>query len=295
MALKIALIVRPRGTDPRLDELRAAVTRLRRAGHRVRPRLTYETGDARRLARAAATRHYDLVIAAGGDGTVNEVVNGIARCRWQPRLGVVPVGTANDFARGLGIPTSVEEAVEVALRGRPVVVDAARVNGRFFVNVSTGGFGVEATGEASQDAKRRLGPLAYLLMGARQFLGLKRRRARFTADGRVLHEGEFVMFAVGNARRTGGGTLLTPLARHGDGRLEVIVVPGLSRLDFLALMPDLRAGTHLESPDVLYLRASELVVESERPVRVNADGEPLRARRFAYAIATRPLSVMAPA
>lgn len=294
MALSIALIVRPRGDDPRLDQVRTAVERLRLAGHRVRPRVTYEAGDARRFARAAAERRCDLVIAAGGDGTVNEVVNGIATCEWQPRLGVIPVGTANDFAAGLGIPSSVEDAVEIAVRGRPIVVDSARVNDRVFVNVSTGGFGAEATADAPQDVKRKLGPLAYLITGARQLVGLRKRRARFVADGELLHDGEFLVFAVGNARRTGGGTLLTPLARHGDGRLDIVVVRGMSRLDFLALMPDLRAGTHLDSPDVLYLKASELLVEAERPVRVNADGEGMRARRYRYAIGERPLSVMAP-
>ena len=294
MALRIALIMRPRGEDPRLERLREEVRRLRSAGHRVRPRLTYEAGDARRFAAAAAAARYDLVLAAGGDGTVNEVVNGIASAAWQPRLGVVPVGTANDFAAGLGLPTSVTDAVEVAVAGRPIVVDAARVNDRYFVNVSTGGFGADATAAADPDAKRKLGPLAYLLTGARQFVGLKKRRARFLLGGEVLHEGEFLMFAVGNARRTGGGTLLTPLARHGDGKLDVVLVPGMSRLDFLALMPDLRAGTHLESPDVLYVRTSELRVESASLLRVNADGEALRARSFEYVVSARPLSVMVP-
>ncbi len=294
MALRIALIVRPRGADPRLEQLRAEVRRLRQAGHRVWARISRAPGEAVALAAAAAASRCDLVLAAGGDGTINEVVNGIASSGWQPRLGIVPVGTANDFAAGLGIPHSVGEAVEVALRGRPIVVDAARVNERFFVNVSTGGFGAEATEAAAPDAKRKLGPLAYLMMGAKQFVGLKKRRARFLVGGDVLHEGEFLVFAVGNARRTGGGTLLTPLARYGDGKLDIVIVPGLSRLDFLALMPDLRAGTHLESPYVLYVQAPSLRVESDRPLRVNADGEPLRGRLFEYDIAPRPLSVMVP-
>ncbi len=294
MALRIAVIVRPRGDDPRLRELREEVRRLRAAGHRVWPRLSRAPGEAIRLAAGAAASRCDLVLAAGGDGTINEVVNGIAASAWQPRLGVVPVGTANDFAGGLGIPHSVADAVEVALRGRPIVVDAARVNERYFVNVSTGGFGAEATEAAAPDTKRKLGPLAYLVLGAKQFVGMKKRRARFEVDGAVLHEGEFLVFAVGNARRTGGGTLLTPLARYGDGKLDVVIVPGLSRLDFLALMPDLRAGTHLESPDVLYVQATTLRVESERSLRVNADGEPLRGRSFRYDISPRPLSVMAP-
>ncbi|HEX7024544.1 MAG TPA: YegS/Rv2252/BmrU family lipid kinase, partial [Gemmatimonadales bacterium] len=155
------MIIRPRGEDPRMEALREAVGRLRAGGHRVWPRLTFERGDARRFAEDAAQARCDVVVAAGGDGTVNEVVNGIVRCRWQPRLGIVPVGTANDFASGLGLPSAVPDAVGVAVQGRPLAVDVARVNRRYFINVSTGGFGAEATAASPTEQKRKLGAFAY--------------------------------------------------------------------------------------------------------------------------------------
>jgi YegS/Rv2252/BmrU family lipid kinase len=234
------------------------------------------------------------VLAAGGDGTINEVVNGITRCAWQPRLGVVPIGTANDFARTLGLPESVEEAAEVALEGRPVAVDVGEVNRRCFINVSSGGFGADATESAPQEAKRRLGKLAYLLTGAKQLVEMKPGCARFVGDEGEIFDGEFFFFAVGNARRTGGGQLVTPRAELGDCKLDVVIVPALPRLDFLALLPDLRAGTHLESADVLYVQTRKLEIQAAEPVRVNADGEALGARSFSYRILERPLSVMLP-
>ncbi|NIR61205.1 MAG: YegS/Rv2252/BmrU family lipid kinase, partial [Gammaproteobacteria bacterium] len=240
----------PRGEPERIEELRAVVRRLRAEGHEVTPRLTFEAGDAVHFAREAVRARVDLVIAVGGDGTVNEVVNGLGRARWQPRLGIVPIGTANDFAAGLGLPHAVPEAVRVAVAGRAVAVDVARVNRRLFVNVSTGGFGAEATEHTSLETKRLLGPLAYLVTGVREFVELHPTRGRFTVDGRPFYAGEFLLFAVGNARRTGGGSVLTPRAEFGDGKLDLMVVEAMPRLEFLALLPDLRAGTHLESPGV---------------------------------------------
>jgi lipid kinase YegS len=294
LGLDITIVMHPRGEPARVEELRDAVDRLRRQGHRVTPRLTFEAGDAEEFARAAARARHDLVVAAGGDGTVNEVVNGIARARWQPRLAILPIGTANDFAASLGLPTDLVEGLRVAVRGRPLAVDVARVNRRFFVNVSTGGFGVRSAVQVSPEVKRRLGSLAYLIAGLWELVDLQVARARFdTAEG-VLYEGEFLIFAVGNARRTGGGSELTPRAEFGDGKLDVLVVPAIPRLEFLALLPELRAGSHVDSPHVLYRQTAAVTVRAEDDLPVNVDGEPMSGRRFRYALHSRPISVMAP-
>jgi diacylglycerol kinase (ATP) len=294
LPLSIALIMHPRGDAHRLQELRSIVARLRADGHVVRPHLTSGAGDATRLAREAARAGVDLVIAAGGDGTVNEVVNGIGRFQRPPRVGILPIGTGNDFALGLGIPQDLVEATRVAVEGRPLAVDVARVNERLFVNVSTGGFGAEATERTPVDAKRLLGPLAYLVSGAKDLVELRPTRARFSTNGRLYYDGEFLLFAVGNARRTGGGSLLTPRAEVGDGQLDLLVVEAMPRLEFLALLPDLRAGTHLGSPDVRYTRAASIVVTPSGALAVNADGEPVQAARYHYSIYPRPLTVMVP-
>jgi diacylglycerol kinase (ATP) len=291
---KIALVVRPPGDETRISVLQRVVSELREAGHTVIARMTFERGDALRFARRAARERYDLLLAAGGDGTINEVVNGIARAEWLPRLGIVPFGTANDFATALRLPEDPRAAVQLALTGRPMEVDVARVNRRYFVNVSTGGFGAQATEEASLEAKRKFGPLAYVISGAKKLIDFETWRGRFRADGQLVHDGEFVFFAVGNSRLTGGGTRITPRAEFGDGKLDIVLVGGVSRLDFLSLLPDLRAGTHLDSPGVLYLRAHRFELDSDTGVPVNADGEAMRARRYRYRLLDRTLTIMVP-
>ncbi len=308
--MKIALIMHPRPESGRVEEFQEHVAKLRAAGHEVRPRLTFEGGDAARYAAAAVRAGCDVVVAAGGDGTVNEVVNGLGRGggggggggggagagrrRRRPRLAVVPTGTANDFAAGLGLPEDAGEALRVAVEGRAMAVDVARVNRRRFINASTGGFGAEATESTSSETKRLLGAWAYVITGVKKFVELRGVEARFTADGKLLHEGSFMLFAVGNGRQTGGGSLLTPRAEVDDGWLDVLVVPELPRVDFLALLPDLRSGTHLQSPDVIYGQARELRVDAKEDLSVNADGEPLRGRRFRYGVEPEPLEVMVP-
>jgi diacylglycerol kinase (ATP) len=290
----IALVVRPPTEEARLAELHAGLAALRHAGHTVDLHLTTKAGDARRMARLAALAGCDVVAAAGGDGTVNEVVNGLARSGRECALAVVPMGTANDFARGLGIPPDISAALRLAADGVGIPADVARVNRRCFINVSTGGFGADATQEASRGVKKRLGRLVYVIRGAQRIVDFRNARALFRADGQMVHEGPFAFFAVGNSSMTGGGTLVAPRAEVADGQLDITIVKGLSRLEFMALLPDLRAGSHMESPDVLYLRAHRLEVETPGGVAVNADGEAVAGTTFRYDLTGRPLRVMLP-
>lgn len=294
MTQTIAIIVKPGSATEDLDAMRMSVAELRDAGNAVDVRVTFEKGDGERFAREAAEAGADLVVAAGGDGTINEVVNGLGSVARRPRFAVVPLGTANDFALGLGVPDDVRTALRVAVSGTPRMVDLPLVNRRYFLNVSTGGFGAEATEHAAADSKRMLGAWAYLITGARQFVDLKPVGGVVEADGRPLYRGDFLLFAVGNGRQTGGGSMLTPRAELGDGLLDLLVVRAVQRLDFLSLLPDLRAGTHLESPDIVYTQAREIVITTEETLSVNADGEPIRGTRFEYRLDPDGLEVMTP-
>lgn len=292
MKRSIAVVVRPPGDEARLEALRAAVEAVRSAGHRVGVRLTFEGGDARRFARSAARAGWDVVVAAGGDGTVNEVVNGLARVPGRTLMAVVPMGTANDFASALGVPEDLEAALRLAAEGPARAVDVARVNRRCFINVSTGGFGADTSQEASRALKKHLGGFAYVLSGVENMMKFEVHSARFSVGGEVVHDGEYIFFAVGNARQTGGGTPLTPLAEVGDGRLDIMLVHGMSRLQFMALLPDLRAGTHLDSPHVSYFRADRFDVEDAGDIVVNADGEHVAGESYHYDVLARPLHVV---
>ena len=292
--MRVVLIAKPPADDAEAQRVETVLTAVRAGGHEARARVTRGRGDAELFARGAASGRADLVLAMGGDGTINEVVNGLAGAPQRPRLGILPAGTANDFARGLGVPLDEVEAVAVALTGNAAWVDVARVNQRCFINVSTGGFGTEATRGAAPRAKRLLGPLAYALTGARRLRAFRPTSAAFQLDGRQLYAGPFASFAVGNSWRTGGGTRVTPRALRADGELDVLIVGNVSRFELLALLPDLRSGRHLESPDVLYVRGRSLRITADAPLRVNADGEPVTAPVLEYGVLERCLEVMVP-
>lgn len=236
-----------------------------------------------------------------GDGTMNEVANGIHAHRAahpgsdiRPRLGIVPLGTGNDLASALEIPADVEAAMEIAVAGSTRFVDVASVGGRCFLNVSTGGIGAEATEEASPEVKRILGRVAYMITGARKFVGLHPSSARFTA-GEVVYDGPFLLYAVGNSRLTGGGNLLTPRAEMDDGLLDLCVVGEVSRMEFAKLLPLLRTGEHLDHPAVLYRQVPRVTVESGEELSVNADGEPVQGcRQLEYGISPHRLALSVP-
>jgi len=258
------------GARADLPELRHVVGWVRQRGHAVDVRVTWETGDGTRLAAEAADRGTDVVIACGGDGTLNEVVNGLDG-RDVP-LGVVPLGTANDFARQTGIPEDADHAMDVILRRKPVRIDTASMNGRRFVNVSTGGVGAEATAETPADFKASLGPIAYAITAVRKLAGNEVRRATFSGPGFEL-DTEFLAFAVGSARVTGGGTIMTPDASVTDGLLDLCVIEGMSRRDFAAVSMSVRRGEHLGLPGVHYAQLPWLKVTGAEPLTVNLDGE----------------------
>jgi diacylglycerol kinase (ATP) len=302
--VQISVIINPPSPDA-VEALRTAVEQLRGEGHTVHPRVTFEAGDAHRFAWKSAEYGADLVVACGGDGTINEVVNGLYDWIGEreddgkkvvlPRLGIVPLGTGNDLAGGMGIrggdPAG---ALLDAVSGEPYPVDVARVNGRYFLNVSTGGIGAEATDEASGDLKRALGPIAYLITGVKKFVHLEASRARFTAGGEVVYDDGFLLFAVGNAWRTGGGNWVTSEADPADRLLDLCIVQEMTHVELVRIAPQIRAGRHVHDPKVTYLKVRELTVEADEEMTVNADGEPLTAKRFEYDLGPHRLTLMVP-
>ena len=267
------------GARAERPELRQMVSWVRERGHAVDVRITWNAGDAEALAADAADRGTDVVVACGGDGTLNEVVNGLDG-RDVP-LGVVPLGTANDFARQTGIPEDADHAMDVILRRKPVRIDTASMNGRRFLNVSTGGVGAEATAETPADFKASLGPLAYAITAIRMLAGDQSRHASFVSAGFDL-DVDFLAFAVGSARVTGGGTIMTPDASVTDGLLDLCVIEAMSRRDFALLSLQVKKGEHLGLPGVHYAQLPWVKVTGPEPLSVNLDGEGVEAQVCDY-------------
>jgi lipid kinase YegS len=280
MRKKRHLVLVLHGERAFLPPVRHLVEWVREKGHTVEPRVTWERGDAERFARSAAsTPEVDAVLACGGDGTVNEVLNGLAGTNTP--MGIIPLGTANDFARQVGIPADADHAMDVVLQRTPERIDTASHNGRRFLNVSTGGVGAEATAETPADAKRALGPIAYAITAVRKLADLQPQRARFHGPDFDL-ETEFLLFAVGNARATGAGTLITPEASVRDGLLDLCVVEDMGRREFARLALLVRKGEHLEDERVHYLQVPWLRIDADEPITVNADGESQQCEELEY-------------
>jgi len=276
------------GARSELPGVRHLVDWVREKGHTVDVRITWERGDAIRFAAEGARQGADTVVALGGDGTVNEVVNGLSG--FDVPLGIIPLGTANDFANQAGIPSDPDHAMDVILRRKPTRIDTAELNGRRFVNVSTAGIGAEATAETPADAKEALGALAYAITGVRKLVDLTPTRARVEAPELDI-DVEFLVLAVGNARVTGGGTVLTPRASVSDGLIDVCLVEARARTEFARLALRFRRGDHLDADGVHYLQVPWLRVTPERSMTVNVDGEPREEEKLEYRARTADLLV----
>jgi len=270
--------------DPRVRE---AVRLTRQDGHVVEVSVTWEAGDAARLSVAAVAEaragRIDRIVAGGGDGTVNEVFSAAYRATPPAccSFGVLPLGTANDFAHAIGIPVDdLGAALRLVTTGTSYPIDLGIVDGRPFVNLLSGGFGSRITAETDPVLKQRLGGLAYVLTGVTRFKELTANRGRFTTED-FAWEGRFVALAIGNGRQAGGGIPLCPDALLDDGRLDLTIVPELdadARLEALSRL--LRGGMTAIAPLRIARRSRWIEYESDEDLYINLDGEPARAKRF---------------
>ena len=279
--------------------VRTAVHTLRRDGHVVEVRVTWEPGDAARLAaeaiaEAGAAVKISSIVAGGGDGTINEVF-AAAYAAGLPAgcsLGVLPLGTANDFAHSAGIPLEdPTAALQLAASGPLHWIDMGLLNGKPFINLVTGGFGSRVTVETDPELKRRLGGLAYLLTGVSHFAELSANHGSFRAEG-FSWAGRFVAVAIGNGRQAGGGVPLCPDALVDDGLLDLMILPELDRAARLdAFTRLLREGAAAIRAELVTNRSSWIEYESEDDLNVNLDGEPTLVKRFRVECRKRVLPV----
>src|SRR5213078_189932 len=274
------------------DALRAAVARQRKAGHRIEVRVTWEKGDARQFVPEAG--NMDLLIAAGGDGTVNEVLHGLMDMPRgsRPSLGIVPLGTANDFAIGCGIPRDPAKALALCMKAAGVPIDIGKANDHWFINAASSGFGAEITATTSPELKRLLGPAAYTLMGAVLAINIHQYQGRISLpDREIIGSGPVAI--VGNGRQTGGGIQVAPRARIDDGLLDVLVVRQISPTAMLAAARELQQLP----PDgeyISYWQTPWLEVHPEEAIPVNLDGEPLRFSKVRYEAVPKAVQLIVP-
>ncbi|SNS85900.1 YegS/Rv2252/BmrU family lipid kinase [Tropicimonas sediminicola] len=276
------------------DDLRAAIKALK-ADHDLDVRIPWSQKQMRKDLGREIDRGCRRVVALGGDGTLNSVVNAIWKLKAgkEVELGLVPLGTANDFARGCGLPLRDRDAALLqALMGKTRPTDLGRVNGRHFINVASGGFGAMVTATTPRDMKSVLGGLAYTLHGLARLGDLRSQTCRIALDGGGARVVSLAFAAIGNGRFAGGGFDVAPEAELDDGVLDLSIVshdwqgaPGF-------LMRELMDPTNPENEAVVYRTFEHLVLETDQDFHLNLDGEPMVDRRFEISVVAAALRVV---
>lgn len=268
------LILNGKGANE--PQLREAIALLREEGVDIHVRVTWEKGDAVRFVDEALQLKVGTVIAGGGDGTINEVATALVQRESQVPLGILPLGTANDFATSVGIPQDLASALKLALVGRDIAIDVARVNDKTgFINMATGGFGTRITTETPEKLKAALGGVSYLIHGLMRMDTLKPDRCEIRGEN-FSWCGNALVIGIGNGRQAGGGQQLCPQALINDGLLHLRVFTGEELLP--ALFTTLANPDN--SPNLVDGVSSWFEVTAPHEMTFNLDGEPLSGKHF---------------
>jgi diacylglycerol kinase (ATP) len=281
------VILNPAARGARTQRLRKQAEHLAR-GAILCP--TTQAGEAESLARHAVTEGFKRIVAAGGDGTINEIVNGIAG--HNVTLGLLPLGTMNVFATELGLPVNdLGDCWKIIERNRTHRVDLPRANRKHFVQLAGVGLDAQAVKETSDAFKRSFGPLSYLI-SAVQIASRTPPVLRIESEDAVTGEGSFVL--VGNGRLYGGRFPFFKQAVMDDGLLDVIVFKRLGYVDIIRYLQDVVFTPQISSPEVDYFQTKHLRVTSDESVPVEIDGELVGSCPVEFRIRAGGLRVLTP-
>ncbi len=230
--------------------------------------------DAMHAASNACKDKYDIIVAIGGDGTVNEVVNGIMNNTYRPKLAVYPAGTVNDFSNYLKIPRMIEEFAQLIIRGNTIKVDVGLGGDRYFLNVAAAGLLTDVAYKVSSESKTVLGKFAYYLEGIKElpkqiFKPIKIR----TRIGEVEEDREVLFFLLANSASVGGFRYIAPEASINDGKFDLLIVEKSEFIDVASIFVKALIGNHTNHPNLEYIQVDGLSVECNEDIYVDLDGE----------------------
>ncbi len=298
MANKLKIIVNTHGGKLSGDAKTALVEQgLQAAGiddYHLEP--TQYANHACEIAKQAVEEEYSVVVAVGGDGTINEVLNGLMQAageQGQPAtLGIIPMGTANDLADILQIPSNIPEACRRLAAGNTRTIDVGCVNGHYFANNSA--IGLEPVVTITQNNMRWMkGIMRYVFAALKVVYNAKQWNMRVEWD-KGMYDGPMVLVSVGNGHRSGGAFYITPQAKIDDGKFDFVYGVGMGRLKMLYLLPKIFSGKHIYHPLVGYLQATTLSITTSPETPIQADGEIIdeHATQIQYQIFPQKLQVI---
>lgn len=277
------------------EYIKEAIKTVRKAGHKFRVLVPFNKKEKPKILREALERGATRIIAGGGDGTINAISDALIRAGDQYRdvtLGVCPLGTANDFARGLGLPKDdLAECLRIACTREGRHIDVGVLNGMHFINVASLGFGAEITATTPIKFKKALGGAAYTLMGMVKALDLKPYIGTILVPGEPAVEASMLFMAVGNNHFAGGGFDVAPMAKLDDGLLDLTAILFDEGVDLSGIRSELENPMNSSNKHVTYRQLAEFTIKSETPLQCNLDGEPIRKKTMKFSVLPRRLRV----
>lgn len=288
------IIINPSsGKEEALEHVRSAEILLSNQGYQVTIQETAKELDATRYCITACEECYDLVVSIGGDGTLHETLNGLVDQKHHPRLGVVPLGTANDFARALQIPLNPDEAIHTLSSSNVRSVDIGRLNDRLFANVVAVGSIAESLSSVSSEDKTKLGTFAYFKEGLKTLTRTAAHPMVIQYDEKVW-EGESPLFLAVLTNSVGGIESLIPDAAVDDGLLHCFIIKDLNIFNTLTASVSLLLGNLKNHKDVVYFTAKNVSLGSSEAISTNVDGEEGPSLPITLSVIPRHIEVVVP-
>ncbi len=283
------------GKKAGLPTVRDAIAIFRKEVEDVQVRVTYEYGDVERFMLEALQNDAKQIIIGGGDGSVNEMVNAMATLprEERPILGILPLGTANDFATACQIPLESLDALRFAVSGTPSPVDIVKANDRYFINMATAGFGAQITAETPVELKNFLGGGAYTLTGVLKAMDFVPYNSYITTPGNSLQSLHIVAAAVCNGRQAGGGQVLAPHAFINDGLLDIISISEFNLIDIPQVLDEIQ-NPSIKGEFIKYIQTPWIESESKQIIPVNLDGEPYSSHKIRFEVVPDAIDLVLP-
>ncbi|QDG78731.1 lipid kinase YegS [Labrenzia sp. PHM005] len=277
------------------EDLTVAIKQVRAEGYDLDISIPWDINDIGKLFDDAMEKGASRILTAGGDGSLNGITNLILDrgAEREVALALLPLGTANDFARGVGIPSNdLTSALRLAVSGGEHLIDVGVVNDRHFVNVASGGIGAEITSTTPVELKRLLGGAAYSIMGLIKATQLQPYSARISLPDGQTEDGEVLVITIGNSKYAGGGFEVAPKASLTDGLLDLAVVTKPENEGFDQLVEELNDPFNEDNRSLHYRQLAEFVIETKQPLPLNLDGEPMLETRFEFGIKPKILRMV---
>lgn len=273
MAVRARLIYNPSsGKEEIRRKLPEILQRLEKGGIETSCHATVGEGDATLAALDAVSREFDIIIAAGGDGTLYEVVNGIAERPNRPKLGILPLGTSNDFARAVGIPKNWEYACDLITSQHSKFIDVGKMNNRYFINIAGGGSMTELSYEVPGKLEMVIGQLAYYIKGLEKLPRLRPIEIHLQSEELDFHD-EVMMFLILNSNSIGGVELAVPNVSIQDGKFDVFIFKKCNLAEFIRMVSLALKGEQMVDSHVIHFQSEHVEVTSPDYVQINLDGE----------------------